>query len=170
MYKYCFELYIEVYSEPCKTSKIKRFKKTVNGFEPLNVWIRPWDITSFISVYFSGPCKSHKHNEILVRSMKQYTIKNLKKHFKKSIFQCTCIYQCLYKYTCIYAPYSWQQSHRWKRLSVKANAKPWFDSEIFSAIQKRIKQYSRYKRTGLETDKGKFKISKLFLHKRCFTE
>ena len=57
-----------------------------------------------------------------------------------------------------------------KKVSVKANAKPWFDSEIFSAIQKRNKQYSRYKRTGLETDKGKFKISKLFHHKRCFTE
>ena len=37
MYKYCFELYMGVCSEPCKTSKIKRFKKTVNGFEPLNV-------------------------------------------------------------------------------------------------------------------------------------
>ena len=40
-----------------------------------------------------------------------------------------------------------------------ANSKPWFDAEIFSAIQKRGKLYSGYKNSGLETDKDKLKTN-----------
>ena len=52
-----------------------------------------------------------------------------------------------------------------KKLRVKANSKPWFDSEKISTIQKRDKLYSRYKKSGLETDTDKFKISKIFKKK-----
>ena len=50
-----------------------------------------------------------------------------------------------------------------KKVRVKVNSKLWFDSEIISAIQKRDKVYSRYKKSGLETDKDKFETSKIFV-------
>ena len=56
-----------------------------------------------------------------------------------------------------------------KKIRVKANCKPWFDSEIISAIQKRSKLYPRSKNSGLETDKNKLKPQKYFF-KRCYTE
>lgn len=49
-----------------------------------------------------------------------------------------------------------------KKVKVKASCKPWFYSDIMSAIHKKGKLYSRYKRSGLETEKDKFKASKVF--------
>ena len=52
-----------------------------------------------------------------------------------------------------------------KKVRVKRNSKPWFETQIISAIQKRDKQCSRYNKSELETDKGNFKITKTFLQK-----
>ena len=35
-----FEANTEIYSEPCQTSKTKHFVKIVNGFQPLNVFVK----------------------------------------------------------------------------------------------------------------------------------
>ena len=45
-----------------------------------------------------------------------------------------------------------------KRITVKANSKPWFDNHIFSAIRKREKLYKKFKHSGLETDKDNLKV------------
>ena len=52
-----------------------------------------------------------------------------------------------------------------KNIRVNASSKLWLDSEIISAIQKRDKLYSRYKKSGSETDKDISKASKKFLQK-----
>ena len=31
-------IYVETYSEPCQSSKIEFFAKTVNGYKPLNIF------------------------------------------------------------------------------------------------------------------------------------
>ena len=73
------------------------------------------------------------------------------------------------KYTCINAAYSdfinkfvraIDSVAPVKQGRVRANSKPWFDSKIISAIRKRGNLYSRYKKSGLEIDKDKFKTSK----------
>ena len=48
---------------------------------------------------------------------------------------------------------------------MKANSKPWFDSEVVSAIQRRDKLYKKFKHSGLETDKDNFKVAKMHLRK-----
>ena len=54
-----------------------------------------------------------------------------------------------------------------KKVRVKANSEPWFDSEIISAIQKRVKLYSRYKMSSSETDK---EHQNYFFENRSFFE
>ena len=48
---------------------------------------------------------------------------------------------------------------------VQANSKPWFDSHIVSAIQRRDKLYKKFKHYGPETDKDNFKVAKVHLQK-----
>ena len=48
---------------------------------------------------------------------------------------------------------------------VKANSKPWFDSNVVSAIQRRDKLYKMFKHSGPETDKDNFKVAKVHLQK-----
>ena len=88
--------------------------------------------------------------------MKQYTIENF--NIKK-----VQILNCL-EYTCINTLYSDFVNKFMraiysvapvKKVRAKANCKPLFDTEIFSAIQKRDKLYSRYKKSGLGTGKDK---------------
>ena len=52
-----------------------------------------------------------------------------------------------------------------KKVRVNANSKPWFDSEIISAIQKRNKLYSSNKKSGLETGKDECNTLTIFLQK-----
>lgn len=48
---------------------------------------------------------------------------------------------------------------------MKANSKPWSDTKIISAMQKRDKLFARYQKSGLGTDKDQFKTSKLLFQK-----
>ena len=52
-----------------------------------------------------------------------------------------------------------------KTVVVEANLKPWFYTEIISAIHKRDKLHSMYKKSSLETDKDNFKTAKIYLQK-----
>ena len=45
---------------------------------------------------------------------------------------------------------------------MKANAKPWIDSERFSAI---LRLFKKYKKSDLETDKDHFRSAKMALQK-----
>ena len=56
-----------------------------------------------------------------------------------------------------------------KKGRVKANSNLGLIQKIISAIQKRDKLYSRYKKSGLESDADKFETSKVFLQ-RCYAE
>ena len=53
---------------------------------------------------------------------------------------------------------------------MKANLKSWFDNQIVSAIQRRDKLYTKFKHSGLETDKDNFKIAKMHLQKMILKE
>ena len=48
---------------------------------------------------------------------------------------------------------------------MKANSKPWFDTQIVSGIQRRDKLYKKFKHSGLETDKDNFKVARMHLQK-----
>ena len=52
-----------------------------------------------------------------------------------------------------------------KKLRLKANSKPWIDSETISAICKRDKLFKKYKKFGLEIDKDHFRSTKMALQK-----
>ena len=43
-----------------------------------------------------------------------------------------------------------------KKLRLKANSKPWIDSETISAIHRRDKLFKKYKNSSLETDNDYF--------------
>ena len=58
-----------------------------------------------------------------------------------------------------------------KKFRLKANWKPWKDSETITAIRRMDKLFKKYKKSGLETDKDYFrsaKVAKLYLGKRKF--
>ena len=48
---------------------------------------------------------------------------------------------------------------------MKANSKPWMDSETTSAIRRRNRLFEKYKKSGLETDKDHFRSAKMALQK-----
>ena len=48
---------------------------------------------------------------------------------------------------------------------MRANSKPWLDSQIVSAIPRRDKLYKKFKHSGLETNKDNFKVAKMHLQK-----
>ena len=48
---------------------------------------------------------------------------------------------------------------------MRANSKPWLDSQIVSAIPRRDKLYKKFKHSGLETNKDNFKVTKMHLQK-----
>ena len=52
-----------------------------------------------------------------------------------------------------------------KKVRMMANSKTWFKTEIISVIQKRDELYSRYKNSGLKTDKDTSNTSKIFFQK-----
>ena len=52
-----------------------------------------------------------------------------------------------------------------KILRLKASFKPWIESEIISAIRERDKLFKKYLKSGLETDKDHFRLTKMALQK-----
>ena len=112
--------------------------------------------------------KSHKHNEIFVRSMKRYSAKKFLEILREIAFP------NYLTYTCVNDTYSdfifrFVKAINFiapsKKIRVKANSKPWFDNQIVSAIQRRDKLYKKFKHSGLETDKDNFKVAKMHLQR-----
>ena len=112
--------------------------------------------------------KSHKHNEIFVRSMKRYSAEKFLEILREIIFPNYLTYTCVndaysdFKYRFIGAINFIAPS---KKIRVKANSKPWFDNQIMSAIQRRNKLCKKFKHSGLETDQDNFKVTKMYLQK-----
>ena len=50
-----------------------------------------------------------------------------------------------------------------KKIRIKGNTKPWFDSEVISIVNKRGACYKKFKSPGLETDKDILRATKEFL-------
>ena len=48
-----------------------------------------------------------------------------------------------------------------KKLRLKANSKPWIDSETISVIRRRDKLFKKYQKSGLEKDKDHFQSTKM---------
>ena len=48
---------------------------------------------------------------------------------------------------------------------MKANSKPWIDSETISAIHRRDKLFKKYRKSGLEAGKYHFQSAKMVLQK-----
>ena len=112
--------------------------------------------------------KVNKHNEIFIRSMKKYSVDIFEQKLNAADFPDTS------NYTCVNAAYNdfisiflsvIDSIAPLKSVRVKSNTKPWFDTEIFDAIQVRDKAYKRYKRFGKETDKDSFKNARFLLKK-----
>ena len=112
--------------------------------------------------------KSHKHNEIFVRSTKRYSAEKFLEILREIVFPNHL------NYTCVNDAYS--DFIYWflgainfiapsKKIRVKVNSKPWFNNQIVSAIQKRDKLYKNFKHSSLETDKDNFKVAKVHLQK-----
>ena len=88
--------------------------------------------------------KSHKHNEIFVRSLKRYSAEKFLEILREIVFPnyltYTCANDAYSDFICRFveaidfiAPS--------KNTRVKANSKPWFDNQIVSAIQRWITLY-----------------------------
>ena len=50
-----------------------------------------------------------------------------------------------------------------KKVRIKGNTKPWFDSEVISIVTKRDGCYKKFKLSGLKTDKYILRATKQFL-------
>ena len=112
--------------------------------------------------------KSHKHNEIFVRSLKRYSAEKFLGILREIVFPNYLIYTCVndaysdFTYRFVEAINFIAPS---KKIRVKANSKPWFDNQIMSAIERRDKLYKKFKHSGLETDMHNFKVAKMHLQK-----
>ena len=108
--------------------------------------------------------KSHKHNEIFVRSLKTYSVEKFLEILREIVFPnyLTCVNDAYSDFI-----YRFVETINFiapsKKIRVKANSKPWFDNQIVPAIQRRDKLYKKFKHSGLETDKDNFKIAKIHL-------
>ena len=117
--------------------------------------------------------KSHKHNEVFVHSLKRYTAEKFLEVLREIVFPNYLTYTCVHDaypdfiYRFVEAINFMAPS---KKIRVKANSKPWFDNQIVSAIQRRDKLYTKFKHSGLETDKDNFKIAKMHLQKMILKE
>lgn len=104
---------------------------------------------------------------MLVQSMKHYTKENFKETLRNPFSKLLEIYlhRC-----CIFRFHKQiHENNRFCRIDQKGksvnDSKTCFDLEIIYAIQKRDKIYSKYKNLDLETDKVKFKTSKIYFQK-----
>ena len=117
--------------------------------------------------------KSHKHNEVFVHSLKRYTAEKFLEILREIVFPNYLTYTCVndaypdFIYRFVEAINFMAPS---KKIRVKANSKPWFDNQIVSAIQRPDKLYTKFKHSGLETDKDNFKIAKMHLQKMILKE
>ena len=112
--------------------------------------------------------KPNKHNDISVRSMKNYTKEKFLELLRKTNFPDYMTVTCLNK---AYQDFIFKLNEvidllfPSKKLRLKANSKPWIDSETISAIGRRENLFEKYKKSGLETDKDHFRSTKMALQK-----
>ena len=52
-----------------------------------------------------------------------------------------------------------------RTLRVKSNTKPWFDTDVWNAVEYLDKHYKKFKQSGKEIDKNNFKYAKCSLKK-----
>ena len=109
--------------------------------------------------------------------MKNYAKENVSELLRKTDSQDYTTFTCLNK---TYQEFIFKLSEYIdlffpsKKLRLKANLKPWIDSETNSVIRRRDKLFKKYKKSGLETDKDhfgkngrqKWLFRKLYLRKR----
>ena len=107
--------------------------------------------------------KSNKHNELNIRSMKNYTAEGFVELLKKIDFRNYETYVCV---NMAYLDFvtkivdiidSYCPS---KRVRIKGNTKPWFDSEVISLVNKHDSCYKKCKVSKLETDKDLLREAK----------
>ena len=107
--------------------------------------------------------KLNKHNDIFIRSMKNYTKENFLEPLGKTDFPDYTTFTCLNK-ACQNFIFKLSEVIDLlcasKKLRLKANSKPWINSKTISAICRRLKIFKKYKKFGLETDKDHFRLSK----------
>ena len=109
--------------------------------------------------------KSNKHNELNIRSMKNYAIENSVEHLNKIDFQNYKTYSCInmayldFITMLIDVVNSLCPSIK---IRIKGNTKPWFDSEVISIVYKRDACYIKFKLSGLEADKDILRATKHF--------
>ena len=112
--------------------------------------------------------KSHKHNEILYCSMKQYSAEKCLENLREIVFP---NYLTDIGVNNAYSDFIYRFVEainfiaRAKRIRVKPNSKPLFDNRLMSVIQRRDKLYKKFKHSGNETDKDNFKVAKMHLQK-----
>ena len=110
--------------------------------------------------------KSNKHNELNIHSMKNYTAEGFVELLKKIDFPNYETYACvnmayldfvtkIVDFIDSYCPS--------KRVRIKGNTKPWFDSEVISLVNKRNSCYKKCKVSKLETDKDLLREAKRIL-------
>ena len=110
--------------------------------------------------------KSNKHNELNIRTIKNYTAENFIELLNKIDFLNYQTFSCVNKAyldfitKLITAIDTLCPS---KKIRIKGNTKAWFDSEVISTINKRDDYYKKFKSSGLETDKELLKVAKISL-------
>ena len=112
--------------------------------------------------------KSHKHNEIFVRSIKGYSAEKVLEILRQIVFPSYLNYPCANN-ACSDFIYRFVRTINFiapaKSIREKANSKPWFGNETVSAIHRRDKLYKKFKQSGLEIDKDNLKVAKMYLQK-----
>ena len=110
--------------------------------------------------------KSNKHNELNICSMKNYTAEGFVELLKKIDFPNYETYACLnmaYLYFVTKIVDVIDSHCLSKRVRIKGNTKPWFDSEVISLVNKRDSCYKKCKVSKLETDKDLLREAKWML-------
>ena len=98
--------------------------------------------------------KSNKHNELNICSMKNYTAKNFVEHLKNIDFPNYKAYSCV---NMAYLDFISKLTDvidslcPSKKIRIKGNTKPWFDSEVILMVNKRDKDIFRTTNNFLKT-------------------
>ena len=110
--------------------------------------------------------KSHKRNEIFVRSLKRYSAEKFLEILRE------IVYPNYLTYTCVNDAYPdfirrFVEAINFiapsKKLEWRLTQNLGFDNQIVSAIQRWDKLHKNFKHSGLETDKDSFKVAKMHL-------
>ena len=110
--------------------------------------------------------KSNKRNELNICSMKNYTAEGFVELLKKTDFPNYETYACINMAYLDFATKIVDVIDSYcpsKRVRIKSNTKPWFDSVVISLVNKRDSCYKKCKVSKLETDKDLLREAKRIL-------